>query len=544
MLTNNFIFINILSWTNIIPFRYALVFLLTLYIFILSQDFNTIKRRLEFNVIYDRINTVVHTEQIYQVHNFLILGIYFGNFYYEPNNMFWGLTSLKLTIINLLAIFFILAIINLSHNDLQQISGVRSKIIKYSYFLTLALIFCNHLFLLFILLEIYTVLFFLYLIGFRYDMQETLYFLQHDLTTYVFTSILSTVFFITGLYFIIKDFGISALYLNELKILYESSLLYEKDTLNIRGMLFIFIALFIKLGLAPFQGWTVRFFKRTCYQSLVFILLISKLILIFGAFFTLLPVIINITFLLKFIGIFGFISYVIGSFLLYLRHSESDKFLAYINLTSSGFFFFIFFIDNPQNYNFAFIYFTTFMVLINFTLLTFFACIANWVYDYIDEVDDFEESYAVNRSFFLSQSIFFTMFDQVRSESFMVLMQNNLLKLILHGVLASLPPTITFFTKIYYDFSFFNKISDISSPYGLILIFSMLTYIITVYGFLAVWKEHYLRHNKVLTYILVKQSIRVFAMGYEYIHFRNFYRKFGFILFFFVGFLFSDFQIL
>lgn len=544
MIANNFTFINILNWVGIIPFRYVLIFLLTLYIYMLSEDFNTIKRRLEFNVIYDRISTVICTQQIFQVHNFLLLILYFGNFYYEPLNIFWGLTSLKLTIINLLAIFFILAIINLSHNDFQQISSVRSKIIKYSYFLTLCLIFCNHLFLLFVLLEIYTVLFFLYLIGFRYDMQETLYFLQHDLTTYVFTSILSSVFFICGLYFIIKDFGVSGLYLTELKSLYENSLIFQDNYMNMRGICFILIALFIKIGLAPFQGWTVRFFKRTCYQSLVYILLISKLILIFGAFFTLLPVIIKITFILKFIGLFGFSSYVIGSYLLYLRHAESDKFLAYINLTSSGFFFFIFFVDNFQNYNFAFIYFTTFMVLINFTLLTFFACIANWVYSYMDEVDDFEESYAVNRSFFLSQSIFFNMFDQVRTESFMMLTQNNLLKLVLHCVLASLPPTVTFFTKVYYDFSFFNKISDLTSPYGLILIFAMLTYISTVYGFLAIWKEHYLRHNKVLTYILIKKSIRVFAMAYEYIHFRNFYRKFGFILFFFVGFLFSDFQII
>src|SRR5690606_16982453 len=124
----------------------------------------------------------------------------------------------------------------------------------------------------------------------------------------------------------------------------------------------------------------------------------------FGAFFTLLPVVIKITFIQKFIGLFGLTSYIIGSYLLYLRHSESDKFLAYINLTSSGFFFFIFFIDNAHNYNFAFIYFTSFMVLINFTLLTFFSCISNWFHDFVDEVDDFEESHAINRSFFMSQS--------------------------------------------------------------------------------------------------------------------------------------------
>lgn len=544
MISSNFVFVNMLSWTSIIPFRYSLIFILTLYIFILTQEFNSMRRRSEFNVLNDRVNTVINTEQIYQVHLFLIITIYFGNFYYEPVNLFWGLTSLQLTIINLLVIFFLLAIINLSHNDFQQISGIRSKMIKYSYFLTLSLIFCNHLFLLFILLEIYTVLFFLYLIGFRYEMQESLYFLQHDLTTYIFTSILSTIFFIIGLYFTIKDFGISALYLNELKILYESNLIYEKNLLNYKGICLIFIALFIKIGLAPFQGWTVRFFKRTCYQSLVFILLISKLILIFGAFFTLLPVVIKITFIQKFIGLFGLISYIIGSYLLYLRHAESDKFLAYINLTSSGFFFFIFFIDNAHNYNFAFIYFTSFMILINFTLLTFFSCISNWFHDFVDEVDDFEESHAINRSFFMSQSIFFNMFDQVISESFMVLMQNHLVKFVLHCVLASLPPAVTFFTKFYYDFSFFNKMTDLTSPYGLILIISMLTYITTVYGFLAIWKQYYLRHNKVLTYILIKQSTRVFAMGYESLYYRHFYRKFGFFLFFFLGFFFNDFQII
>jgi hypothetical protein len=439
---------------------------------------------------------------------------------------------------------FLLAMINFSHNKSQSVNGNRAKLIKYSYFLTIALIFCNNLFYLFILLEVYTIIFFLYLVGSRFDLQETLYYLQHDLTTYVFNSILSSVFFLTGLYFIIKDFGISALYLDELTALFESGLVYNNNLVNVRGICLILIAIFIKIGLAPFQGWTVRFFKRTCYQSLVYILLISKLILIFGAFFTLFPLISKVSFLSKFVGVIGFCSYVIGSYLVYLRHSESDKFLAHMNLTSSGFFFFLFFIDNAQSCNLAFIYFTTFMILMNLTLLMFYSSISNWFYDERETVDDFEDSFGVNNSFFMSHSVFFNTYDLYFSDFKVDVFHNQLGRLALQSALACLPPAITFFTKIYYDFSFFNKISDVTVPYGLILILSMLTYILTVFGFLSIWRKFHLGHNKLLTFILLKNSLTYVLFGYESQDFTRFFRKFTLPIFFGVGFVFSNFQVI
>jgi hypothetical protein len=447
---------------------------------------------------------------------------------------------LNVSILNLISILFFLAIMNVAHNQELVINSIRIKLIKYSYILTIFLVFCTNFLSLFILLEIYTVIFFLYLIGFDYERNKNFIILQHDLSNYLFTSLLSTLFFIIGLYFIIYDLGVNALNYSEMKLLLQGFLDYQTDLNIIRGLFLILIALFIKIGLAPFQGWTVRLFQRTCYQSIIYIIFFSKIILIFGAFFSILPIFINITIVLKFIGIFGFFSYILGSYLVYLYHSESEKFLAYINLTSSGFFFLIFLVDNAQNYNFAFIYFTTFLIFMNFTLLSFYSLTPNWVYD----LNTIKDSIDQRKKHFISQNLNFQMYSKNDTNSFINLQGKEISRLIIHSVLASLPPTVTFFCKLFYDFSFFNSFTIKDSPYSLFLIISILTYILTIYGFLNIWKQIHINYGKILTFSLVRSSLSLKPVIYENITSINIYRKYGYLLFFLTGFILGDIQII
>ena len=524
-----------------------LAFSLTMYLFTLTQELNFDKRDTKVGMSLDQANLLKTTEVLFYSHITLMVILYSNNWFKIVMGIMHFNTA-SFCICNILIIFFFLAILNISNYYSLGISNMRSRIIKYSYFLTLTFMVCNHIILLFILLEIYSLFLFLYLIGFNHSLQEILYYLQHDLTVYVFFGLISTLFFVLGIFFLILDFGLASLNFEALKIILESMYFYNNTTneslIALRGIFLILISIFIKIGLAPFQGWTVRFFKRTCFQSIVFMLLISKLILIYGAFFTFLPIIVNITPVLKFIGLFGFISYILGSYLVFLRHAESDKLLAYINLTSSGFFFSIFFINNPQNYNFAFIYFGSFMVLMNFTLLIFFSPTVNWVtkLSYMIQSKDVYRDYQKN--FNVIQGSAFSDFDKIWVFGYMCFNKHELCKLLLHAVLASLPPTVTFYAKLFYDFSFFNSLVDLTTPYGFILIIGMLTYILTVYGFLSLWRQLYIRKGRNATSYLLRHSMIVLAEGHNLLSFVRIFKRYTFMLFFIAGFGFANFKIL
>lgn len=523
-----------------------LAFTLILYLFTLTQESIMDKREIKLGMGLDQVNLLSCTEHLFYLHWSLVCIVYTNNWIFNGSG-FLKFNSVSFSIINILLIFFLLAILNIANYYIMPISKMRVNIILLSYYLTLSFMLCNNILLFFILLEIYSILFFLYLIGFNHNLQEILYYLQHDLTVYVFFGLLSTLFFILGIFFIIKDFGVTALNFDVLKVLLESSLIYNTNNNNIsdyRGIFLILLSLFVKVGLAPFQGWTVRFFKRTCFQSLVFMLLISKLILIFGAFFTILPVFINITPLLRFIGLFGLVSYVIGSYLVYLKHAESDKLLAYINLTSSGFFFMIFFINNPQTYNFAFIYFSSFMLLMSFTLLLFFSPILNWVNRKSVMFSPKMMHRDLQKNLNVSHGSFFESFDSLWMQGYINLSKHEISKFLLQGVLASLPPTITFYCKVFYDFSFFSSISELTTPYGLILIVGMLTYIITIYGFLALWKQIYLRQGRGLTSIIIKRNMQALSRNMRNLGFARIFSRYSLLLFYIGGFAFSSFEII
>ena len=532
---------------SIFTIKSYLAFSLVVYLFTLTQELNFDKRDTKVGMSLDQKNLLKVTEHLFYVHFGLMAIVYTNNWINKTIELI-EYNSASYCIANILIIFFFLAILNISHYYSLGISNMRAKIIKYSYYLTLAFMACNNIILFFILLEIYSVLFFLYLIGFNHSLQEILYYLQHDLTIYIFFGLISTLFFILGIFFIIMDYGLASLNFDALKIILESTILYNstinQNLISLRGIFFILISIFIKIGLAPFQGWTVRFFKRTCFQTLVFMLLISKLILIYGAFFTFLPVIVNITPILKFIGLFGFISYILGSYLVFLRHAESDKLLAYINLTSSGFFFSIFFINNPQNYNFAFIYFSSFMVLMNFTLLVFFSPTVNWITKLSLMIQSKEVYRDYQKNFNIIQGSAFSDFDKIWVYGYMSLNKHELCKLLLHAVLASLPPTVTFYAKLLYDFSFFNSLEDLTTPYGFILIIGMLTYILTVYGFLSLWKQLYIRKGRNATSYLMKHTIQVLAQNQNLISYVRIFKRYSFMIFYIAGFGFANFNII
>lgn len=543
----NLCFSKILLEYSIFSVKSYLAFSLIIYLFALTQESNFDKRDTKVGMSLDQKNLLKVTEHLFYVH-FALMAIVYSNNWLNKTLGLIDYNTASFCISNILIIFFFLAILNISSYYSLGISNMRAQIIKYSYYLILAFMACSNIILLFILLEIYSVLFFLYLIGFNHSLQEILYYLQHDLTVYIFFGLISTLFYILGIFFIILDYGLASLKFEALKIILESNYIYnstiEHNLISLRGIFFILISIFIKIGLAPFQGWTVRFFKRTCFQSLVFMLLISKLILIYGAFFTFLPIIVNITPVLKFIGLFGFISYILGSYLLFLRHAESDKLLAYINLTSSGFFFSIFFINNPQNYNFAFIYFSSFMVLMNFTLLVFFSPTVNWVSKLSYMIQSKEVYRDYQKNFNIIQGSAFSDFDKIWVFGYMHLNKHELCKLLLHAVLASLPPTVTFYAKLLYDFSFFNSLADLSTPYGFIVIIGMLTYILTVYGFLSLWRQLYIRGGRNATTYLVRHTMIVLAEGHNLLSFVRIFKRYSLTIFFLGGFGFSNFNII
>jgi hypothetical protein len=99
--TNAFL-INIFNIAGGIPYRYFFIFLVTMYLYIITLDFNSDRRFIfdEVNVITDRSYTLKTVEQMYQVHNFLVAIFYFGNNCFEPVAPFWGLSTLKIATIN------------------------------------------------------------------------------------------------------------------------------------------------------------------------------------------------------------------------------------------------------------------------------------------------------------------------------------------------------------------------------------------------------------------------------------------------------------
>jgi hypothetical protein len=176
----------------------------------------------------------------------------------------------------------------------------------------------------------------------------------------------------------------------------------------------------------------------------------------------------------------------------------------------------------------------------NFTLLSFYSVVPNWTYDYNSILVGLDQ----RKNYFVSQSVNFQMYSKNDTNGFINLQGQEISRLVIHSVLASLPPTITFFCKFFYDFSFFNSTINLDASYVIILVVSMLTYILTLYGFLSIWKEVHLNYGKMLTFLIVKSSLRLKPVIYENIASLDFYRKYGYFLFFFLGFVLGDIHII
>lgn len=153
---------------------------------------------------------------------------------------------------------------------------------------------------------------------------------------YSLTGLLATVFFLMGITFCIVNY--ISINLHELSIFMHYDL-FDENTIPYNAIcgLFFLIAIFLKLGVAPFHFWIIDVYKGTSAVTFIWLVTMSKVVLLF-VLITLLEHLLyeqSIYYEYIFLGL-GLLSIIIGS-MGGIRQSNLKGLLAYSSIVTLGF---------------------------------------------------------------------------------------------------------------------------------------------------------------------------------------------------------------
>lgn len=296
------------------------------------------------------------------------------NNYFVCNDFF---DSVKIAIVVCMLIYFVL--LNFFHNHLIKIPFFEYLILIFiCLFGIFMIIRCNHLFIIFLFLELVNLCIYC-LIGLNKDSNMGIesaykYFVQSSLAT------------------IIGFFGVSLIYMSTGTLfIHELHLLITLDNLNyltVFGIYLIMTSIFFKLGIFPLHSWIPDVYQGTLLISLIFIATIPKIayiVLFFKLYVQFNTIIHNYCLFLSGISI------IYGS-LISLYQTSFRRLLAYGSMVHIGLIIFAISIFTPQTITAGFFYLCAYIVLMFFTFFFMF-----FLYEYKNDklttVDDISQFY-------------------------------------------------------------------------------------------------------------------------------------------------------